>query len=116
MKLEWQHADYLAGEDGTVWPVSLWQQSLKSEIPDLPSLLVNSKYPLLDENVPASSARLKVPYAWLFGLWQTLSSVDSRMKAENAELLRRGGEDLVSCSFRNVEMAGPPFHSVAACP
>ncbi|MGN0837469.1 MAG: hypothetical protein ACI4NN_00095 [Pyramidobacter sp.] len=101
MKLEWQHADYLAGEDGTVWPVSLWQQSLKSEIPDLPSLLVNSKYPLLDENVSASSARLKVPYAWLFGLWQTLSSVDSRMKVENAELLRRGGEDLVSCSFRN---------------
>lgn len=101
MKLEWQHEDYLIGEDGTAWPASLWQQSMKCEIPELPELLVDSRYPLLDNSGTSSSAKLKVPYDWLFGLWKTLSSLDSRLKCENAELLRRGGEDLISCSFRN---------------
>lgn len=101
LELSWKHTQYFAGENGTVWRGDLWRKSMKVETPSLPVLAVNDGYPLLDEDALSASAKLKVPFAWLWGLRQTLSSMDGTMKVQEAELLRRGGEDLIGCIFGN---------------
>ncbi len=101
LKLHWKHTEYFAGENGVIWRGELWRKSMKVDTPSLPELWVNSDYPLAEEGTLSSAAKLKVPFAWLWGLRQRLSSLDGKLKVLEAELLRRGGEDLVSCVFGN---------------
>jgi len=98
LKLEWHHADYLAGEDGVAWRSDLWTRAMNVEIPELPVLSVGSSFPLLADSDRDASQRLKAPYTWLADLWTAMHSL-KEAKLSDLELTRRGGEDIVTCVF-----------------
>lgn len=99
IKLEWQHAEYLASEDGTVWPSELWSRSLSLQIPQTPVLKVGSSFPLLESSTDNAATRLKVRCSDLLDLQRRFTSLD-HISFSDLELFRRGGEDIVSCVFK----------------
>ncbi|MBQ8089298.1 MAG: hypothetical protein IJ233_01045 [Pyramidobacter sp.] len=105
IKLNWRHADYLVGADGTAWRSELWTRALDVEIPELPVLNVGSSFPLLAESEQNASQRLKVPYTWLANLWTAMHSL-KEARLSDLELARRGGEDIVTCTFAPVRGKG----------
>lgn len=101
MKVIWQHAEYLIAPDGAAWRRELWDKTLTAEIPQIPEFRVGNTFPLLEGLGLNGKTRLTVSYQWLYSLRQTLFAQPD-LKVSDAELLRRGGEDVVACVFENV--------------
>ncbi len=100
LRLIWHHTEYMASEDGTVWPTELWSRALSLEIPDVPCLNVASSFPLLEDSGTSSSTRLKVPLQWLLYVLRAPELLGD-LKVSSLELLRRGGDDLLKCNIKN---------------
>ncbi len=100
LRLIWHHTEYMAAEDGTVWPTESWSRALNSVIPEVPCLNVASSFPLLEDSSTSSSTRLKVPLQWLLYVLRAPESF-GELKISSLELLRRGGDDLLKCNIRN---------------
>jgi hypothetical protein len=102
MKVEWQHGEYLISEKGTAWRIERWEKALNLPVPKVPTLKVGNSFPLLSDLGINSSARLLVPFDWLYSV---LESVKSRrdMTISEPELVRRGGEDVVICQIENLK-------------
>ncbi len=100
LRLIWHHTEYIAAEDGTVWPTDLWSRALSVEIPEVPCLNVASSFPLLEDSSTDSATRLKVPLQWLLYVLRTPESLGG-LKVSSLELLRRGGDDLLKCNIKN---------------
>lgn len=101
MKIVWQHAGYLVAQNGAAWRCDLWNKALAADIPRLPELRVGNTFPLLENLGLNGVTHLKVPYQWLYSLRQTLFS-QKDLKVSDVKLLRRGGEDVVTCVFENL--------------
>ncbi len=100
LRLIWHHTEYMASQDGVVWPTESWSRALNIEIPEVPCLNVASSFPLLEDSGTNSSTHLKVPLQWLLYVLRAPEAL-GEMKVSSLELLRRGGEDLLKCDIKN---------------
>lgn len=100
MKVQWRFSDYLVSKTGTAWRSELWEKSLSVPLPELPVLKVGNSFPLLTESGDGASFRLTVTFDWLYSILETLSDLKN-VSVSETELLRRGGDDVVSCHLES---------------
>ena len=102
IKVPWQHSEYLLSESGVAWRSEKWERALNVPVPELPTLFVGNSFPLLSDLGLNRSARLLVSFEWLSSILERVKA-RKNVKISSVELIRRGGEDVVTCCLEYPE-------------
>ncbi len=97
--LHWQGIDYYLSDQGELWIQTLSAQASTLAVPPVPSLQVGDSFPVIGEALGFGAVHQSgVPASWFLALLQHLEAVPG-VEVSEAELRRRGGEDVVACTL-----------------